>query len=300
MNPVLPLLALRAFTEVARYNSIKQAAQVLGVTSGAVSQQIRLLETRVGRPLFIRQRYHMVLTEEAARIYPTLLQAFEQIESSMRQLEETKVKNSLTISTVPSFAASWLIPRLGDFRTRYPEIELRIEASANLVNLRKDPVDIAIRHGLGKYPGLHTEHLMTPTLLPVASPHFFTHGKITKMPVTPEACLNYPLLQDSDRADWSLWLTAHGVKIDERAKKGSTFDDDYLLIRAAIAGQGIALVPQAYAQQEMTEGRLIQVLDKPWPAQFAYYLVMLEASRQRPEVDAFVCWIQQQAAMNIE
>lgn len=140
MNPVLPLLALRAFTEVARYNSIKQAAQVLGVTSGAVSQQIRLLETRVGRPLFIRQRYHMVLTEEAARIYPTLLQAFEQIESSMRQLEETKVKNSLTISTVPSFAASWLIPRLGDFRTRYPEIELRIEASANLVNLRKIPL----------------------------------------------------------------------------------------------------------------------------------------------------------------
>ena len=96
---------------------------------------------------------------------------------------------------------------------------------------------------------------------------------------------------DGDRADWLLWLAAHGVAEDPRAERGSAFEDDFLLIRAAEAGQGLALVPLEHAQVEIASGRLIQVLDKPWPARFAYYVLTKPEALQRPEVKAFVDWI---------
>lgn len=292
MNPVFPLLALRAFAEVGRHGSIKHAAAALGVTSGAVSQQIRHLEARVGLPLFVRSRLRMELTEAGARVYPTLLMAFDQIEQALHLLEASRARRTLTISTVPSFAASWLVPRLGRFNARHADIEVRVEASAGLVDLQRDRVDVAIRHGLGDYPGLLSEHLMAPVLLPVASPALLASGPPLREPAD---CLGYPLLQDSDRADWALWLAAHGAAEDPRAERGTAFDDDYLLIRAAVAGQGLALVPQEYAREEIAEGRLALALDKPWPARFAYYLVMLPEAGQREEVAAFVAWIREEA-----
>lgn len=261
------------------------------MTSGAVSQQIRLLEERVGMPLFVRSHHSMELTHAGLRVYPALLQAFEQIEGSMYVLENIRKEKTINISTVPSFAASWLVPRLGRFTQSHPEIEVHIEASSTLVNLHQQRVDIAIRHGLGYYPNLVSERLITPVLLPVMSPNFPINSPI----ITPADCLNYPLLQDNDRMDWSLWLAAHGVEHDKQATRGSAFDDDYLLIRAAIAGQGLALVPKEYAIQEIEEGRLVQVIDKPWPARFAYYLVMLPESIEKPEVLAFLNWIKSEA-----
>ncbi|MDT4843340.1 Glycine cleavage system transcriptional activator [compost metagenome] len=292
MNPVYPLLALRAFAEVGRHGSIKRAATALGVTSGAVSQQIRLLEARVGLSLFLRGRRSMTLTEAGASVHPNLLAAFDQIEGALRTLEAARARKALTISTVPSFAASWLVPRLGRFTRLHPDIEVRVEAAASLVDLRRDRVDIAIRHGLGSYPGLLSEPLIAPVLLPVASPALLAAGPPI---LAPADCLAYPLLQDGDRADWGLWLAAHGVAEDARAERGTAFEDDYLLIRAAEVGQGLALVPQEYAREEIAAGRLALALDKPWPARFAYYVVMLPDTGQRPEVAAFVEWLGQEA-----
>jgi len=291
MNPVLPLLALRAFTEVAKYQSIKLAAESMGVTSGAVSQQIRQIEERFNVQLFIRSRIKMELTDEGKQIFPTLLTAFDQIENAMLTLTQVNAHKSIRISTMPSFAASWLVPRLGHFKQLHPEIEIHIDASSHLVNLQRDNIDIAIRHGLGDYPNLTSEPLMAPVLLPVASP---TLLKSNQLILKPEDCLNYPLLQDSDRADWSLWLNAHGVTTDDRAEQGSAFGDDYLLMKAAIAGQGIALIPQEYALDEIAEGKLVKVLDLPWPTQFAYYLVTLPHN-QRKEVQCFIQWILSEA-----
>ena len=185
------------------------------------------------------------------------------------------------------------MPRLGRFKQLHPDIEIRVEATSELVDLRRDRVDVALRHGLGDYPGLEVIPLMAPVLTPVASPGFLkAHGAVIH-----EAgdCLGYPLLHDGDRADWQLWLKAHGVADDMRAERGSAFDDDFLLIRAAEAGQGLALVPQAYAQEEIAAGRLIQVLDKPWPARFAYYAVTRPGAADRPEVRAFLDWIREEA-----
>lgn len=292
MSTSLPLLALRTFVEVGQRGSIKATAEALHVTSGAVSQQIRLLEDRVGMPLFTRERQGLRLTEAGASVHPSLLQAFEQIEKAARTLAEIKSRQTLTVSTVASFAASWLVPRLGRFNARHPNIEVRVEASSALVDMRHDRVDVALRHGLGVYPGLHITRLMAPVLVPVASPDLIATSAALK---EPQDCLNYPLLHDSDRADWPLWLAAHGVADDPRAERGSAFEDDFLLIRASEAGQGLALVPQEYAREEIAAKRLVQVLDKPWPARFAYYIVTRPDAGQRAEVQAFVEWIMDEA-----
>lgn len=292
MTTSLPLLALRTFVEVGQRGSIKAAAEALNVTSGAVSQQIRILEDRVGVALFTRERQGLRLTEAGANVHPALLQAFEQIEQVQQTLVQIKSRQTLTVSTVATFAASWLVPRLGRFTQRYPHIEVRVEATSAVVDLRRDRVDIALRHGLGVYPGLHATRLMAPVLVPVAYPGLVATDAALKAPAD---CLNYPLLHDSDRADWLLWLAAHGVAQDPRAERGTAFEDDFLLIRAAEAGQGIALVAQEYAREEIATGRLVQVLDKPWPARFAYYMVTKPGALQRTEVKAFADWIFEEA-----
>ena len=292
MNHPLPLQALRAFVEVGQRGSIKAAAEALHVTSGAVSQQIRLLEERVGMALFTRERQGLRLTEAGARVHPTLLAAFAQIGSASQALEDMLGRQTLTVSTVATFAAAWLVPRLGRFNQRHPHIEVRVEATSALVDLRRDRVDVALRHGLGDYPGLHVTRLMAPVLVPVASPGLVAG----QLPIaTPGDCLRYPLLHDTDRADWPLWLAAHGAPEHAQAVRGSAFEDDFLLIRAAEAGQGLALVPQLYAQEEIAAGRLVQVLDLPWPARFAYYLVTRPNAATRPAVQAFMAWIGEEA-----
>ena len=295
MSHPLPLQALRAFVEVGQRGSIKAAAEALHVTSGAVSQQIRLLEERVGMALFTRERQGLRLTEAGARVHPTLLAAFAQIASASQVLEDMVGRQTLTVSTVATFAAAWLVPRLGRFNQRHPHIEVRVEATSALVDLRRDRVDVALRHGLGDYPGLHVTRLMAPVLVPVASP-----GLMAGQPpiATPGDCLRYPLLHDTDRADWPLWLAAHGAPGHAQAARGSAFEDDFLLIRAAEAGQGLALVPQLYAQEEIAAGRLVQVLDLPWPARFTYYLVTRPDAATRPAVQAFVAWISEEAQAN--
>lgn len=292
MTATLPLQALRTFVEVSQRGSITAAAQALHVTPGAISQQIRLLEERLGIALLVRERHGMRMTEAGADVYPMLSAAFAQIDKAVDMLEAMKARRSLTVSTVATFAASWLVPRLGRFKQRHPHIEIRVEATPALVDLRRDHVDVALRHGLGDYPGLDVVPLMAPVLVPVAAPGLAASVTLTE----PADCLDYPLLHDADRADWPLWLSAHGVAQDPRAQRGNAFDDDFLLIRAAESGQGLALVPAAHAQEEIAAGRLVQVLDKPWPSRFAYYAVSRPGAAQRPEVRAFIDWILEEAA----
>ncbi|PHM44826.1 LysR family transcriptional regulator [Xenorhabdus mauleonii] len=292
MAKSLPLLALRAFVEVGQSKSIKAAAQALNVTPGAISQRIRLLETRVGAELFTREKYGVRMTEVGENVYPQLLDAFQSLEKAYDKLEKFNSRPALTINTSPTFAASWLVPRLGHFKKQHPQIEIEIQTTYSIVDLKRDRVDIALRHGLGHYPGLDVTQLMVPVLIPVASPELIKAHQPVNEPID---CLNYPLLQDASRADWYLWLSAHGASVDERAERGSCFEDDFLLIRAAKSGQGIALVAQEYAEDEIREGQLIQVLDNPWPSKFAYYAVSLPDAIDRFEVKAFIDWIKEEA-----
>ncbi|MBF3231328.1 LysR family transcriptional regulator, partial [Pseudomonas aeruginosa] len=253
MGAVLPLLALRAFVETARHGNLTRAAAAMGVTPGAVSQQLRALQARTGVVLFQRFSHGMRLTPEGEQVYPGLRQAFEQITASLAQLESINARQTLTVSTEPSFAATWLVPRLGQFSASHPQVEVRVEATALLADLRRERIDVAIRHGLGDYPGLDVQALMAPPLIPVASPRLLAEGPEIREAID---CLAYPLLQESERNDWRLWLRAMGVEDDPRSERGPAFADDLLLVRAAEAGQGIALVREIHARAEIVSGRL--------------------------------------------
>lgn len=290
MGAVLPLLALRAFVETGRHGSLTAAAKAMGVTPGAVSLQLKQLQDRLGVSLFDRTRHGVVLSAAGARVHPQLLQAFDQISSSLQVLESSRARTTLRISAAPSFAAQWLAPRLAGFSAAHPSIDVRLDASPRLMDLRADGVDVAIRHGLGAYPGLQSEQLLAPVLLPVASPALLA----TVAPATtPQDCLRLPLLQDSERSDWRLWFQALGLPADDQLERGPAFDDDLLLVRAAVAGQGVALVRDIHAADELADGRLQVVVQAPWPQAFAYYAVTREdVPAERVEgVAAFMDWM---------
>ncbi|RMB00679.1 LysR substrate-binding domain-containing protein [Eilatimonas milleporae] len=294
MGQVLPLLGLRAFTEVGRHGSVKAAADAMGVTPGAVSQQVRQLEERVGVQLFERGHRGLHLSKDGARVHAGLARAFDEIEASLETLDAMTARQSLTVNTVPSFAASWLVPRLGRFHARHPGIEVRVEATPALVDLRRDRVDIALRHGLGNYDGLEARRFLTPVMVPVACPDLLRDGPAI---TGPEDFLKYPLLQDSDRADWTLWLKAVGVPDDPRAERGPSFGDELMLIRAAAAGQGVALVNDIHAAAEIAAGRLAVALECEWPCDYAYYMVTRPGADTRPAVAAFAQWVLEEAAI---
>lgn len=293
MSKSLPLIALRTFVEVGRCGSMKRAAEALCVSPGAISQQIRNLEDRVMVRLFTRTSREVELTTTGQALFEQLLPKFEEIEEIWSSGPVTNRRVSrLTISTTASFAGAWLVPRLGHFKATYPNIEVSIDSSPRLLDLRRGYVDIAIRHGLGSYPGHSVLKIWTPELLPVCSPRLLRPDRPIE---TPQDCLNYPLLQDADRADWMLWFKAYGID-DKRAVRGTSLNDDSLLVNAAVSGQGIALVRDVYVLDEIASGRLIRALDRPWPTQFAYYVVCSDQRAEEWKIAAFRTWIHDQIA----
>jgi len=294
MSGPLPLLGLRAFAEVGRLGSMKTAAQRLGVTPGAVSQQVKSLEQWLGVALFERRNRVLRLTAVGERLLSDLSDAFGRIETALETLAQDQPdrRAGLVVSTTGSFAASWLVPRLGRFVAEHPRTDVQIMTAQDLVPVGTGPgsADIAIRHGLGDWPGLHAVPLMQPRLVPVGSPALLAEGPPLRQP---SDCLRYPLLHDSLGADWRLWLQAMGANTrDPLVARGTRFSDAALLLRAAVAGQGLALLRDTYAADEIAAGRLAVALDAPWPARFAYYIVTRpNPQRPRPHVVSFSDWL---------
>lgn len=288
MAKSLPLAALHTFVEVARCGSMKQAADLLCISPGAVSQHIRNLEDRLTVRLFERNGREIELTGIGRALCDQLAGGFKEIEAAWSNIHgSNRQVVRLTVTTTASFASTWLVARLGSFKAEYPEIETAVDTRAPLVDLRRDYVDIAIRHGLGNYPGHASFRIWTPELWPVCSPQLLDSAMRIEEPAD---CLSYPLLQDADRADWTLWLRAHGIE-DVRAKRGASFSEDALLIKAAVSGQGVALVRDIYARDEIATGRLVRVLERPWPAEFSYYIVCSEARKDEWKIAAFRDWL---------
>ena len=222
MAKSLPLAALHTFVEVARCASMKQAADQLCISPGAVSQHVRNLEDRLAVRLFERTGRELELTGTGRALFDQLAGGFNEIEAAWANVHGANRRIvRLAVTTTASFANTWLVQRLGAFNAAYPEIEITVETRAQLVDLRRDYVDVAIRHGLGHYPGHASFRIWTPELWPVCSPRLLDPAR----PIaTPADCLSYPLLQDADRADWALWLRAQGIE-DARAPRGASFSE---------------------------------------------------------------------------
>jgi LysR family glycine cleavage system transcriptional activator len=285
-----PLNALRAFEATARHLSMKEAAVELSVTPGAISQLVRGLEQRLGTPLFRRNNRALVLTEAGQSYFTPIRHAFRQIAEATRRLQAAPNAGVLTVSAPPAFAESWLVPRLGTFRAQHAAIELNIATTRRLANFIADGVDVAIRHGLGSYPGLRCDRIATIAMIPVCSRRFI--AALPHRPRTPADLLHLSLLHDAERQDWALWFQAQGVTdVGHTASTGISFDDQMLLIRAAASDQGIALVTETLARRELDLGNLLRVLDVAWPQEFAYWLVCPRPTAEQPKIVAFRDWL---------
>ena len=277
---------LQTFVAVARAGRMKQAAQELALTPGAVSQRIRELEDAAGHRLFRRTRAGVELNAAGEAMFAALVEPFSAIEAVDRELGVGRSRR-VTISTMPSFAATWLVPRLAKFSLRYPDIDIVEETESRAVDLRREPVDLAIRHGLGNYPGLDAVWLMALELIVVASPGLLKDRPPIKQPAD---CLGFPLLHDRERRDWPLWFEANGVAAPH-CSKGLAFSENHLAVLAAVAGQGLALVRNVYADDDLRSMKLVQALTVQWPVQFAYYVVATSEALQRLPVRRFRDWL---------
>ncbi|ADU36597.1 transcriptional regulator GcvA [Variovorax paradoxus] len=290
-----PLNALRAFEASARHLSVKNAADELCVTPGAVSQLIKTLEVHLGVPLFRRVNRGIFLTDAGQAYLPPVRNAFRQISDATRRVVVPEDTGILTVSVTPFFASAWLVPRLKGFQDAHPDIDLQVVSSSALADFSRDGVDVAIRHGLGRYPGLSSQRVLTVEIVPVAAPALV---KRLGMPETPAGLVRWPRVNDAERKAWALWLQAQGIE-STGPTRGPSFDDSGLLLKAVLAGQGAALLPAAVVADDLAQGRLVQLSDVTWLEDFAYYLVYPENSHDRPKVAAFRGWILGEASKKV-
>ena len=291
MNGRLPSLSgLRAFEATARHLSVTLAAGELNVTPGAVSLQIRDLEQSLGVRLFNRLPRQLTLTEDGEGYFKAMRSAFRLMREATEDLLARARPTTLSISCTPTFAAQWLVPRLPNFEERLPGLDIRIAASNRLVDFARDGVDIAIRHGFGRYEGLVSERLLDDDLVPVIAPSL----RETRPLDTPDDLRNHVLIHDVHRQDWRLWLEAMGVtEID--AMRGPVFTDSNGAIEAAKAGDGVGLVRLSLVAREIQERRLVAPFLRGVSTGLAYYIVYPPGALDRPAVTALRQWLTEEA-----
>jgi LysR family glycine cleavage system transcriptional activator len=284
-----PLAALKAFEAAARHLSIKSAAAELSVTPTAVSHQIRRLEDSLGVAVFQRLPRQLRLTSAGSELYVALRDGFDLFAAAIGRIRPRDAARLLTITTTPAFAARWLLPRLGAFRNAHPEQDLRLHTSVEIAPLDGHTADIAIRYGLGSWPGLVAEKLFDDRIAPVCSPLL----KVKK----PKDLLKHTLIHNEWQASlrnastWRAWAKrAKFSSLDSQG--GIVFSDESHAISAAIAGQGVALLSTALIEPELQSGLLVQPFG-PVLSNYAFYLVYPEA--RRTEVQDACAWIGAQA-----
>jgi LysR family glycine cleavage system transcriptional activator len=292
-----PLNALRAFETAARHLSITQAASELRVTPAAISHQIRILEDHVGLPLFMRNGRGLALTDAGTAGLRDLREGFARLGAAMDAIDSLGEAGVLSISVAPSFAAKWLLPRLGSFQTAHPEIDVHVSASMQLADFVKDGVDLAIRYGAGRYSDLAVERLLAESVVPVCSPDFLERqGPFANPADLVEATLLHDDSPDNDPScpNWEMWLTAAGATHVDAAR-GPRFNQSSLVIEAAVLGRGIALAKTALAARDLRQGRLVQPFPSAVKLDFAYFIVAPRAKLNLPKVSHFIAWLRREA-----
>ncbi len=292
-----PLSALRAFETAARLKSFSKAADELSVTPAAISHQIHALEADLGVRLFHRLNRGIELTASAQVLLPGLTDAFAGIRSSVRRLRAHNDTGTLTVTASPSFAAKWLVPRLHRFQAGSPDIDVRISASDNVVDLTRGDFDLAIRYGTGRYPALDVELLMRNEVFPACSPQLLKSGPPLR---TPDDLRHHALIHDTavDRdplvPTWAMWLKAAGAKGVPEVS-GLTFSASHLALDAAIAGHGVVLAYSTIAAGDLASGRLVRLFSLSLPDLFAYYIVTAPGALDRAKIRAFRDWLRREA-----
>ena len=296
----LPSLnALRAFEAVARHLSLTRAAAELHVTPAAVSHQLKALEADLGVPLLRRARREFFLTDAAQAGLPALREAFDLLGEAVERMRSELPDRLLTISVLPSFAVSWLVPRLSRFKARHPEIDVRLDTTDRVVDLRREAIDLGIRFGAGDYPGLEVQQLLNEQIFPVCSPALLEGPHPLK---APEDLRHHSLLHVDwtpfmeETGDWKLWLMAAGLEDVVDVSRGPRFSHTNLALQAAVHGQGVVIGSQALAGDDLAAGRLVRPFGVSVPVNFCYFMVTTPGAARLPKVVAFKDWLLSEAA----
>lgn len=296
-RPLPPLNALKAFETAARHLSFTKAAAELNVTPAAVGHQVKALEALIGVPLFRRLTRALRLTTAGEAALPLISEGFDRLTEGVEQMRAHCESGLLTVSVSPSFGAMWLVPRLEQFRSRHPEIEIRIDGTDRRVDLTRDDVDVALRYGPGGYEGLRSDRLFAQVNTPVCSPALLKGQHPLRRP---EDLRHQTLLhvdwKDAE-ASWRMWLLAAGLP-DIDPTRGPHFTLESMAVQAALDGQGVALVGDILVADHLAAGRLLRPFDPSLstPLSFSFYLLSAPDRAELPKVAAFREWLLEQAA----
>ncbi|MDK1384688.1 LysR substrate-binding domain-containing protein [Sinorhizobium sp. 8-89] len=278
------LNGLRAVEAAGRLGSLASAAAELGVTAGAVSQQIAKTEAQLGRMLFERTARGLVTTDFGRLFLARLSSAFGELAEAVASARR-RDESVLTISVAPVFAARWLVYRLNRFAERHPDIRLRIDATTTLVNLDTSDVDVGIRVGAGDWPGVHAELLLEQEIFPVCSPSMAADLRL------PADILKLPAVIDGHSMfTWEVWFKEAGLSGSQMTVR-HTFNEASLVLDAAIAGQGVMLAWQTLAGFAVTEGSLVAPFDIRAKTGFGHYFVRSPSRRESKAALAFKRWV---------
>lgn len=283
----LPLRALRAVEAVARLGSLARAAEELRVSAGAVSQQVASAELALGFVLFERSARGMSVTPRAEEICAQLTAGFSRLSHALELVEGVR-EDVLTVSVAPVFAARWLIWRLPGFQVAHPGMKVRLDASVGLVDPGRSGVDLCIRVGLGKWPGVNVERLFPQVVFPVCSP------AIAARLASPADLAGVPIIREPHpNFDWGNWLAA-GEPEPGDLPDGPVFSDASLCLDAAISGSGVFLTFETLAVDALAHGRLVEPFSRRRATPNAYWFVTAEGRTLPPPARLFRSWLKRE------
>jgi LysR family glycine cleavage system transcriptional activator len=300
LNRLPPLNALRAFEAVARHLSFVRAAEELHVTKAAVAQQVRALEEDVGARLVERNGRGLKLTESGAAAAGALAEGFVMLAKAARAMREGKGRRFLVINSTPSFAATWLVGRIGKFKARHPETDVLIDANPIDDALESGAADALIRWGAGEFAGVAATLLFKEDVFPVCAPELAAGADPLR---SPEDLSRHTLLQldwnpaHASWPTWSDWLKAAGAR-NVDARHGVFFNNMAMTLRAAAQGQGVALTSFAIAADELAAGRLVAPFKTSVSTPFGYYFLCRRDEAQAPRIKALREFLTQEAALS--
>lgn len=282
-----PLNALQVFVTAARAQNMTRAAERLHLSVSALSHQVRLLEQRLGRTLFVRGPRGLKTTPEGALLLQRVGPHLDAIDAALQPLRARR-ECVLSISALPSLASSWLMPRLARFVESHPDFEFNLDSSIERVDFADGRFDAGLRYGPGTWDGVTSELLFEEWLTPVASPVLLAGRRHPRL----ERLGDWPLLSPDD--PWPKWFEQFGGK--EPKRYVATFSDTDTLQRATVEGMGVSLGRETLIRPLVQAGRLVVLFPERMKARYAHYLVYPERSRRHAGFQAFREWLHAEAA----
>lgn len=287
MSKQFPLNALRVFEAAARHGSFTRAGEELGMTQTAVSYQIKLLEENVREPLFLRRPRQVSLTDAGAKLAPKVSEAFQLLRDAMSDIQN-ETDATLIIHSTPTFASQWLARHIGSFQLAHPHIAVRISTSHEVIDFSREQADVAIRSGVGEWPGLVSQPIFKVNFTPMLNPALAEQAGGIK---TPADLLKLRIIDPGDPW-WKQWFAAAGIPdVDLSGHPSSRLGAQSFEARAAMSGHGVAILTPALYPDDIALGTLYAPFDLLSDDGHHYWLAYPHARRNSPKIKDFAQWI---------